>query len=94
MEWRGAQLNGCQFTHGMIPNVMYTGVMLRDEDAEAAAKTKKAAAAEKKRKKKQAKQARQRAKKLQREAEKAEWAERKAELAEPRAWGWGQPSDW
>jgi hypothetical protein len=25
MEWRGAQLNGCQFTHGMIHNVMYTG---------------------------------------------------------------------
>ena len=30
MEWRGAQLNGCQFTHGMIHNVMYTGVMLKD----------------------------------------------------------------
>jgi sulfane dehydrogenase subunit SoxC len=30
MEWRGAQLNGCQFTHGMVHNVMYTGVMLRD----------------------------------------------------------------
>ncbi|MCB1478829.1 MAG: sulfite dehydrogenase, partial [Rhodobiaceae bacterium] len=29
MEWRGAQLNGCQFTHGMIHNVMYTGVKLR-----------------------------------------------------------------
>jgi sulfane dehydrogenase subunit SoxC len=29
MEWRGAQLNGCQFTHGMIHNVMYTGVRLR-----------------------------------------------------------------
>ena len=29
MEWRGSQLNGCQFTHGMIHNVMYTGVMLR-----------------------------------------------------------------
>jgi sulfane dehydrogenase subunit SoxC len=28
MEWRGAQLNGCQFTHGMIHNVMYTGVKL------------------------------------------------------------------
>ena len=26
MEWRGAQLNGCQFTHGMIHNVVYTGV--------------------------------------------------------------------
>ena len=30
MEWRGAQLNGCQFTHGMIHNVMYTGVKLSD----------------------------------------------------------------
>lgn len=29
MEWRGAQLNGCQFTHGMVHNVMYTGVPLR-----------------------------------------------------------------
>lgn len=29
MEWRGAQLNGCQFTHGMVHNVMYTGVMLK-----------------------------------------------------------------
>lgn len=29
MEWRGAQLNGCQFTHGMVHNVMYTGVSLR-----------------------------------------------------------------
>lgn len=29
MEWRGAQLNGCQFTHGMIHNVMYTGVLLK-----------------------------------------------------------------
>ena len=29
MEWRGAQLNGCQFTHGMIHNVLYTGVPLR-----------------------------------------------------------------
>jgi sulfane dehydrogenase subunit SoxC len=29
MEWRGAQLNGVQFTHGMIHNVMYTGVTLR-----------------------------------------------------------------
>ena len=29
MEWRGAQLNGCQFTHGMIHNVMYTGVPLK-----------------------------------------------------------------
>lgn len=29
MEWRGAQLNGCQFTHGMIHNVAYTGVPLK-----------------------------------------------------------------
>ena len=29
MEWRGSQLNGCQFTHGMIHNVQYTGVTLR-----------------------------------------------------------------
>lgn len=29
MEWRGAQLNGCQYTHGMIHNVLYTGVSLR-----------------------------------------------------------------
>ena len=29
MEWAGAQLNGCQFTHGMIHNVMYTGIPLR-----------------------------------------------------------------
>jgi sulfane dehydrogenase subunit SoxC len=28
MEWRGAQLNGVQYTHGMIHNVMYTGVKL------------------------------------------------------------------
>ena len=28
MEWRGAQLNGVQFTHGMIHCVQYTGVML------------------------------------------------------------------
>jgi len=39
MEWRGAQLNGCQFTHGMIHNVMYTGVMLKDVLAEAGLKT-------------------------------------------------------
>ena len=30
MEWRGAQLNGCQFTHGMIHNVMYTACALSD----------------------------------------------------------------
>jgi len=29
MEWRGAQLNGCQFTHGMISCVQYTGVPLK-----------------------------------------------------------------
>ncbi|MBN2631881.1 MAG: sulfite dehydrogenase [Rhodobacteraceae bacterium] len=28
MEWAGAQLNGAQFTHGMIHNMEYTGVML------------------------------------------------------------------
>lgn len=28
MEWRGAQLNGAQFTHGMIHCVQYTGVKL------------------------------------------------------------------
>ncbi|WP_333832867.1 sulfite dehydrogenase [Rubrimonas sp.] len=28
MEWRGAQLNGCQFTHGMVHCVHYTGVKL------------------------------------------------------------------
>ncbi len=38
MEWRGAQLNGCQFTHGMIHNVMYTGVPLRTLLAEAGVK--------------------------------------------------------
>jgi sulfane dehydrogenase subunit SoxC len=35
MEWRGAQLNGCQFTHGMVHNVMYTGVKLSHILAEA-----------------------------------------------------------
>ncbi|MGH6728285.1 MAG: sulfite dehydrogenase, partial [Pseudolabrys sp.] len=29
MEWRGAQLNGCQYTHGMVHCVQYTGVPLR-----------------------------------------------------------------
>ncbi len=29
MEWRGAQLNGCQFTDGMIHTLMYTGVPLK-----------------------------------------------------------------
>jgi len=39
MEWRGSQLNGCQFTHGMIHNVMYTGVPLRLLLEEAGVKT-------------------------------------------------------
>ena len=29
MEWAGAQLNGAQFTHGMIHNMEYSGVSLR-----------------------------------------------------------------
>ncbi len=29
MEWRGPQMNSVQFTHGMIHNVMYTGIPLR-----------------------------------------------------------------
>ncbi|MGO4908266.1 sulfite dehydrogenase [Pseudorhodobacter sp. W20_MBD10_FR17] len=29
MEWAGAQLNGSQFTHGMIHNMEYTGITLR-----------------------------------------------------------------
>ncbi|MGX1740358.1 sulfite dehydrogenase [Bosea sp. NPDC055353] len=40
MEWRGSQLNGCQFTHGMVHNVMYTGVPLRTILAEAGLKPK------------------------------------------------------
>jgi sulfane dehydrogenase subunit SoxC len=39
MEWRGAQLNGCQFTHGMVHCVMYTGVPLRIVLEEAGVKT-------------------------------------------------------
>lgn len=39
MEWAGAQLNGCQFTHGMIHNVQYTGVPLRLLLEEAGVKT-------------------------------------------------------
>ena len=35
MEWAGAQLNGAQFTHGMIHNMEYTGVPLRVLLAEA-----------------------------------------------------------
>ena len=30
MEWAGAQLNGVQFTHGMIHNMEYSGVSLRN----------------------------------------------------------------
>ena len=30
MEWRGSQLNGCQFTHGMVHCVMYTGTPLKN----------------------------------------------------------------
>jgi sulfane dehydrogenase subunit SoxC len=39
MEWRGAQLNGCQFTHGMVHNVMYTGVQLKHLLNEAGVRT-------------------------------------------------------
>jgi sulfane dehydrogenase subunit SoxC len=39
MEWRGAQLNGCQFTHGMIHTLMYTGVPLKYVLDEAGLKT-------------------------------------------------------
>jgi sulfane dehydrogenase subunit SoxC len=39
MEWRGAQLNGCQFTHGMVHCVMYTGVRLRHVLEEAGLKS-------------------------------------------------------
>ena len=39
MEWAGSQLNGAQFTHGMIHNVMYTGVPLRLLLEEAGVKT-------------------------------------------------------
>ncbi len=39
MEWRGPQLNSVQFTHGMIHNVMWTGVPLRAVLAEAGVKT-------------------------------------------------------
>lgn len=38
MEWAGAQLNGAQFTHGMIHNMEYTGVPLRTLLAEAGVK--------------------------------------------------------
>ncbi len=39
MEWAGAQLNGAQFTHGMIHNVVYTGVRLKHLLDEAGLKT-------------------------------------------------------
>ncbi len=29
LEWYGAQLNGCQYTHGMVHCVQYTGVPLK-----------------------------------------------------------------
>ena len=35
MEWRGAQLSGCQYTHGMVHCVQYTGVPLKTLLAEA-----------------------------------------------------------
>ena len=38
MEWAGSQLNGAQFTHGMIHNMEYTGVPLRLLLAEAGVK--------------------------------------------------------
>lgn len=38
MEWAGAQLNGAQFTHGMIHNMEYTGVSLRTLLTEAGVK--------------------------------------------------------
>ncbi len=38
MEWGGAQLNGAQFTHGMIHNMEYIGVPLRALLAEAGVK--------------------------------------------------------
>lgn len=39
MEWRGSQLNGCQYTHGMVHSVMYTGVPLKLLLEEAGLKT-------------------------------------------------------
>lgn len=39
MEWRGAQLNGCQFTHGMVHCVQYSGVLLKTVLEEAGLKT-------------------------------------------------------
>ncbi|MDX2259187.1 MAG: sulfite dehydrogenase [Hyphomicrobiaceae bacterium] len=40
MEWRGAQLNSCQYTHGMVHNVMYTGTLLKNLLDEAGLKPK------------------------------------------------------
>jgi sulfane dehydrogenase subunit SoxC len=39
MEWRGSQLNGCQFTHGMVHNVWYTGIPLKAVLDEAGVRT-------------------------------------------------------
>jgi sulfane dehydrogenase subunit SoxC len=39
MEWRGPQLNGCQYTHGMVHCVEYTGVPLKILLEEAGLKT-------------------------------------------------------
>ncbi|MGR3757923.1 MAG: sulfite dehydrogenase [Tranquillimonas sp.] len=39
MEWAGSQLNGCQYTHGMIHNLQYTGIPLRLLLEEAGVKT-------------------------------------------------------
>jgi len=39
MEWAGAQLNGAQFTHGMIHNMEYSGVPLKTLLAEAGIQT-------------------------------------------------------
>ncbi|TKZ21837.1 sulfite dehydrogenase [Shimia litoralis] len=39
MEWAGAQLNGAQFTHGMIHNMEYSGIPLRTLLEEAGVQT-------------------------------------------------------
>ncbi len=39
MEWKGAQLNGCQFTHGMVHCVWHTGIPLKTLLDEAGVKT-------------------------------------------------------
>lgn len=38
MEWAGSQLNGAQFTHGMIHNMEYTGIPMKTLLAEAGVK--------------------------------------------------------